>query len=66
MADDDVRLKVVKLEIPKLCYKCRFATIALVEFPCGDRKKMICCTRLDCDNWVIVNDPNPTRIIPED
>ncbi len=47
----DKSLKLITLLDPEMCLDCRFCKLKTVTLNNGDSKKMIHCTRLDCDNW---------------
>lgn len=52
--EENVQLRIVRLMEPALCVSCtRFASIATVEMQDGTSKRMLHCSRLDCDNWQI-------------
>lgn len=42
---------MIRLLEPDLCLTCRFAETANVDREDGSTRRMIRCTRLDCDNW---------------
>ena len=51
MENSNTKLRIVRLMDPSLCMACKFATIATVEMDDGSSRRMMHCTRLDCDNW---------------
>jgi hypothetical protein len=58
-------LKIVRLLEPELCLECRFSKIANVTGQDGVPQRMIYCSRLDCDNWDIV-DAEPAMSVRTD
>lgn len=54
------QIKIVRLLEPDLCLDCRFAQTANVEGANGSHSRMIHCTRLDCDNWNLI-DSEPVK-----
>lgn len=53
MQNEYTKLRIVRLMEPSLCLSCRFAVLATVEMADGNKRRMLHCKRLDCDNWQI-------------
>lgn len=64
MEQPNLRTKIVTMLEPSLCQGCRFWKLAQVSSG-GHIKTMNHCTRLDCDNWEIVDAAAPVQIIKE-
>ena len=46
------KIRIVRVLDQTLCISCNNAYVADVLMSSGQRKKMIYCSRLDCDNWI--------------
>lgn len=62
------KLTIVDLLNRQVCFACRFGEITTVEMDNGELKRMLHCRRLDCDNWVKIDDekgkePKPLNIV---
>ena len=57
----DSSLYPIAVKDPLLCACCPFGDGRLITLPDGSRRRMLVCSRLDCDNWQRFGDGESLR-----